>query len=64
MKSAEDLTHCVQYADKKGVWHDGFLAYTLDEAKDIARIGAKRTGRLTRIRPIPTTTTDKEKEQH
>jgi hypothetical protein len=58
MKNAEDLTHYVQYQDKKGGWRDGFLGYTLDEAKEIARIGAKRTGRPTRIRPIPTTDTN------
>ena len=42
-------THGLQYQQKDGSWIDGRLAYTLDEAKDVAREGRKRTGRKVRI---------------
>lgn len=47
--SAKHYTHTLQYQQKDGTWRDGFLAYTLSEAKGVAAEGRKRTGRKVRI---------------
>lgn len=45
-------THSLQYQQRDGSWRDGFLGYTLSEARRVAREGRKRTGRAVRIVPL------------
>ena len=43
------FTHALQYQQPDGSWRDGFLGYTLSEARGVARAGRERTGRAVRI---------------
>lgn len=47
--TAKTLTHALQYQQRDGTWRDGFLGYTLREARGVAREGRNRTGRAVRI---------------
>jgi hypothetical protein len=48
-KDARGLTHTLEYEWADGTWHAGYLAYTLSEARGVARESAKRTGLGVRI---------------
>ena len=54
MKTAEMLTHALEYQQRDGSWRYGFLAYTLEEARDIRKIAMRRTGRAVRVVKLAT----------
>lgn len=49
-------THYLQYQQRDGSWRDGGMAFTLDEARAVARASRLRTGRAVRVRRIPVDT--------
>lgn len=45
----EKLTHSLQYQQRDGSWRDGFLAYTLGEAKGCAKVARRERSCKVRI---------------
>lgn len=54
MTSETRHTHRLEYQQASGTWKPGILAYSLDEARGIARASEQRTGRKARIVTIGT----------
>lgn len=48
------LTHYLEHQRRDGTWRSGVLAYSLDEARGVARDATRRTGRAVRIIEIGT----------
>lgn len=46
-------THYVRYQQADGTWRDGAFAYTLNEAKGVAKAGRARTGRAVKVAKLP-----------
>lgn len=54
MKTPAMLTHALEYQQPDGTWKPGHLGLSLAEARDMRKIGKRRTGRAVRIVKLPT----------
>lgn len=55
MKTADMLTHALEYQRPDGTWGRGYMGLTLAEARDICDIAKRRTGRAVRVVKLPPT---------